>query len=164
MNKRLLIACIISVIWLAVGASVAQQTDPVPMVIDFDGANDGSSSGNAFQSIYSGPVKFTHSKHVQDYGASCGDCHHDSDAQPINAYDPDAIYACGECHDEEGLIWGPAAENDASAGDLIAHRVNVIHMKCIGCHQMYNNLNQVVKIPESCKTCHTRNPQDWVIK
>ncbi len=164
MNKRLLIACIISVIWLAVGASVAQQTDPVPVVIDFDGATGQSDSGGIFQSIYSGPVKFTHLKHVQDYGAVCGDCHHDSDVEPINSYDPDATYACGECHPKEGLIRGPTAENETSASDLIAYRANVIHMQCIGCHQMYNNLNQVVRVPESCRTCHARNTQDWVVK
>ncbi len=164
MKKRQLITCIASLFCLAISAAVAQQTDPVPMVIDFDGATDAGGSEDIFQSIYSGPVKFTHAKHVEDYGAVCGDCHHDSDAEPINSYDPDATYACGECHSEEGLMWGPSAENDESASDPIAHRANVIHMQCIGCHQMYNNLNQVVRVSESCRTCHTRNQQDWVNK
>jgi hypothetical protein len=162
MNKRLLITCIAGVLWLAIGAAVAQQT--VPELIDFDGATDGGGPGDTFRSIYSGPVKFTHSKHVQDYGAVCGDCHHDNDAEPINSYDPDAIYACGECHNEKGLLRGPIAENEVSAGDRIAHRANSIHMKCFSCHQMYNNLNQVVRVAESCKTCHTRQSQDYVIK
>ena len=162
MKKRLLIICIAGLFCLAFGAAFAQQI--IPEVIDFDGATNGGGSGDIFRSIYSGPVKFTHAKHVQSYGAVCGDCHHDSDAEPINSYDPDATYACGECHKEEGLIRGPAAENEASASDLIAHRANAIHMQCIGCHQMYNNLIQVVRVPESCKTCHARNPPDWVIK
>lgn len=162
MNKRRLITCIAGFLMLAMGAAVAQQT--VPTVIDFDGATSAGASGNIFRSIYSGPVKFTHSKHVEDYGAVCGDCHHDSDAEPINSYDPDATYVCGECHNEKGLIWGPASENDVSADDQVAHRANVIHMKCFGCHQMYNNLNRVVRVPESCKVCHNRQPQDWVIK
>ena len=162
MDKKLLITCIAGFFWLAFGVSIAQQT--VPEVIDFDGATEKTSSGNIFQSMYSGPVKFTHLKHVQDYGAMCGDCHHDSDAEPINIYNPNATYACGECHAEEGLIRGPTAENKTSIQDQLAYRANAIHMQCIGCHQRYNNLNQVVRVPESCKTCHAKNSQDWVIK
>jgi hypothetical protein len=101
---------------------------------------------------------------VEDYGAVCGDCHHDSDFEPIESHDPDATYACIECHDEEGLIRGPIAENDASDSDLIAHRSNALHLQCIGCHKLYNELNRVVRVPESCKTCHAKHPQDWVIK
>ena len=162
MNKRLLIICIAGLLWLVMGTAVAQQS--VPGVIDFDGATDGDGSGDTFRSVYSGPVKFTHSKHVEDYGAVCGDCHHDSDAEPINSFDPDVTYACGECHSEEGFLRGPIAENEVSADGRVAHRANVIHMNCFGCHQMYNDLNQVVRVAESCKTCHTRQPQDWVIK
>ena len=162
MSKTLLILCIVGVLFPATGATVAQQT--IPDVIDFDGATDRGGSGNIFRSVYRGPVKFTHLKHVEDYGAACGDCHHDSDAEPIASHDPDAIYACGECHDEEGLIRGPIAENEISDSDRIAHRANAIHKQCIGCHRLYNELNNVVRIPESCKTCHARLPQDWMIK
>ncbi len=162
MNAKTLVTCLAGFFWLAIGAAVAQET--VPSVIDFDGATDGGVPGDTYRSIYSGSVKFTHSKHVDDYGAVCGDCHHDSDAEPIEFHDPDAIYACGECHDEEGLIRGPIAENEVSDSDRIAHRANALHLQCIGCHKMYNELNKVVRVPESCKTCHARNPQDWVIK
>ena len=103
-------------------------------------------------------------KHVQDYGAVCGDCHHDRDGRPITSHNPDTIYACGKCHQKEGLVWGPIAENNTPAINLIAHRANAIHMRCIGCHQSYNNLNRVVRVAESCKTCHAKRPQDWVIK
>jgi hypothetical protein len=161
MIKKLLITSILGVFLLAIGAAVAQQT--IPDVIDFDGATDGGSSGDIFRSIYSGPVKFTHSKHVDEYGAVCGDCHHDSDAEPINSYDPDAMYACIECHDEEGLLHGPVAENEVSDSDRIAHRANAIHQQCIGCHRQYNELNDVVRVPESCRTCHARQQPDWVI-
>jgi hypothetical protein len=162
MNTRTFLTCIAGFFWLFIGAAVAQQT--IPEVIDFDGAADGGGSSDTYRSIYSGPVKFTHSRHVEDYGAVCGDCHHDSDFEPIESHDPDATYACIECHDEEGLIRGPIAENDASDSDLIAHRSNALHLQCIGCHKLYNELNRVVRVPESCKTCHAKHPQDWVIK
>ncbi len=162
MTARTLVTCLAGFFWLAIGAAVAQQT--IPEVIDFDGATDKGDSRDTYRSIYSGSVKFTHSKHVQDYGAVCGDCHHNSDFEPINSHDPDETYACGECHDEEGLIRGPIAENDASDSDLIAHRSNALHLQCIGCHKLYNELNQVVRVPESCITCHAKLSQDWVIK
>ena len=162
MNTKTFVLCLAIFFWLSIGATVAQQD--VPTVIDFDGATDSRGLNDTFQSIYSGPVKFTHLKHVQDYGAVCGDCHHDSDAEPINSYDPDATYACGECHDEEGLVRGPIAESAASDSDLITHRPNALHIKCIGCHKWYNDLNRVVQVPEACIACHARHPQDWVVR
>jgi hypothetical protein len=162
MNAKTLLTCIAGIFLLAIGAAIAQQD--VPDVIEFGGATDGGGSGDIFRSIYSGPVKFTHLKHVEDYGAVCGDCHHDSDAEPIASFDPDATYACGECHDEEGLIRGPIAENEIPESDRIAYRANALHLQCIGCHKKYNELNKVVRVPESCITCHARKPQDWVVK
>jgi hypothetical protein len=148
--------CITGLLLLAIGVAVAQQN--IPEVIDFEGATIEAGLKDIYRSIYSGPVKFTHLKHVEDYGAVCGDCHHDSDYEPIEAYDPDAIYACGECHEEEGLIRGPVAENNASESDLIAHRPNALHLQCIGCHRLYNDLQRVVRVPESCIACHDRRP------
>jgi len=162
MVKKIIILCLAGLLGLVIGAAVAQQA--VPELIELDGAREGGGTGNIYQSIFSGPIKFTHVKHVQHYGATCGDCHHDSDFEPIEAYNPDAVYACGECHENEGLLQGPIAENNASREDQLAYRANALHMRCVGCHQMYNNLNQVVRVAESCKTCHARRPQDWVIK
>ncbi len=134
MNTRTFVTCFAGIFLLAIGAAIAQQS--IPEVIDFDGATDKGGSGDIFQSIYSGPVIFTHSKHVEDFGAVCGDCHHDSDAEPIESFHPDATYACGECHDEEGLIRGPIAENEALQSDRIAHRANALHLQCISCHKL----------------------------
>jgi hypothetical protein len=161
-NTKTIIACLVGILVLAISAAVAQQT--VPDVIEFDSAADEGVSTEIYRSVYSGPVVFTHKKHVDDYGAGCGDCHHDSDFEPVESYDPNATYACGECHDEEGLIIGPIAENDATESDLISYRTNALHRQCIGCHKQYNELNKVVRVPESCITCHAKRPQDWVIK
>ena len=162
MNTRTLLIFVAGFLGLAIGTAVAQQT--VPEVIDFEGAADGGGSRNIYGSVYTGSVKFKHSKHVEDYGAVCGDCHHDSDFEPIESHDPDETYACSECHEEEGLVRGTIAENDASDDDLLAHRANALHVQCIGCHKRYNKLNQVIRMPESCIACHAKLPQNWVIK
>ena len=147
---------------LVIGAADAQQT--VPEVIDFDGAADGGSSRDFYGSVYTGSVKFKHSMHVEDYGAVCGDCHHDDSLEPIESYDPDQVYTCIDCHDEEGLIRGPKAENAASHDDLIEHRANVLHLQCVGCHARYNNEKHMIRAPEACITCHDKHLQDWVVK
>lgn len=162
MKTKLWAICITGLFGLAIVAAAAQPE--FPEVIAFPGAVGGTGPGGVFKSVYSGPVKFTHLKHVQDYGAACGDCHHDENAEPIEAYDPAAVYICSECHANEGLLTGPLAENSTPREDQLAYRANAIHMQCIGCHQMYNNLNQVVRVPESCKTCHARRSADWVLK
>ena len=162
MSYRNLISWLTVFFWLTIGAAIAQQE--VPELIEFDGAAfDEGGGSDIYPSAFTGPVKFSHSRHVEEYGAACGDCHHDSDFEPIDAHDPDETYACVECHDEEGLIRGPIAEIEASDSDLIAHRSNVIHMQCIGCHKQFNNDKQGVRAPESCIACHTKHPQNWVI-
>ena len=94
----------------------------------------------------------------------CGDCHHDSNFEPIEDYDPDESYTCIDCHGEEGFIRGPIAENAASDEDLIAHRANVLHMRCVGCHRNNNAEKKSVLAPVSCRTCHKKRSQDWRIK
>jgi hypothetical protein len=161
MNTRILIICA-GIIVLAIGAAVAEE--PIPKVVNFDGAVDGGGSKDIYPSIYTGPIPFRHEKHFMDYGASCGDCHHDSDAEPIVGYSSSKSFTCGDCHVEEGLIRGPIAENAASDEDLIAHRANVLHMRCIGCHRNYNTEKKSVLAPVSCRTCHTERPQDWALE
>ncbi|MDX1268447.1 MAG: cytochrome c3 family protein, partial [Oceanisphaera sp.] len=128
MRTILMLTCIAGLCWLAMGDAAAQQG--IPEVIDFPGAGGGTGTGGVFQSIYSGPVKFTHLKHAQDYGASCGDCHHDENVEPIETYDSDAEYTCGACHPEEGLLRGPTAENSSTREDRLEYRANAIHMQC----------------------------------
>lgn len=92
------------------------------------------------------------------------DCHHDSDHEPIEAYDPNESYTCEDCHDGEGMIRGPIAENAASIDDLVEYRANVLHLRCISCHKEYNAEQHVVIAPEACRICHTKRAQDWGVE
>ena len=162
MKTRTLITCLAAAILLVIGVAKAQS--PIPDVINFDGNASGGGSEDIHPSTYTGPVTFPHQKHLSDYAAGCGDCHHDSDHEPIVGYSPDKSFNCEDCHDEKGLIRGSIAENAASTDDLITHRANVLHMKCIGCHKKVNAKQHEVRAPEACRICHTKRPQDWVIE
>ena len=162
MKIKILITCLAGAILLAVNIATAQNS--IPDVITFDGTTDGGGTDDIHPSTYTGPVAFSHQKHLSDYAAGCGDCHHDSDHEPIVGYSPDKSFTCEDCHDEEGLIRGPIAENAASIDDLITHRANVLHMKCIGCHKKHNAKQHLVSAPEACRFCHTKRPQDWIIE
>ena len=162
MKVLTLLLCLISIFFLVSGVTAANKD--YPDVIEFAGAIDGGGSKDIHPSTSTGPVTFPHGKHVNDYGASCPDCHHFNDAMSVMGSGSTESLRCGNCHEKEGLIRGPTAENDASDSDLIAHRANVLHMLCIGCHQKHNNTMRVVRIPESCITCHAKHPQGWVIK
>lgn len=162
MKTSFLITSLTVAIFLVIGVSIAQS--PIPDVITFDGNPSGGGSEDLHPSTYTGPITFTHQKHIKEYGTRCADCHHDSDHEPIVGYSPDKTFSCEDCHDEEGLIRGPIAENQASMDDLITHRANVLHMRCIGCHKKVNAKQHVVRAPEACRICHTKRPQDWIIE
>lgn len=141
-----------------------QAQEEIPDVIEFDGVLGGGGSADIHPSTYTGPVTFQHLEHFESYADGCGDCHHDIEHEPIDDFDSDESYSCEDCHTEEGLIRGVVAENKASIDDLILHRANVLHMKCIGCHKEYNAEQHVVIAPEACRICHTKQSQEWVVK
>jgi Class III cytochrome C family len=163
MKIQSVIACVVGAIFFIVAGVVAAE-ETIPEVIHFAGAADGGASAELHPSIYTGLVKFQHEMHFSDYGASCGDCHHDEEREPIDDYSADNSYSCGDCHDGEGLIRGPIAENAASEADLLARRANVLHIRCIGCHKQANAEQHLVRAPEACRICHTKRAQSWVVE
>lgn len=140
------------------------SAEEVPEVIEFEGSSSGGETEDVFPTTYSGPVTFNHLEHIEEFTDGCGECHHDDSHEPIESYDPDESYTCSDCHDEEGLIRGPIAENASTLDDLIDYRANVLHLRCIGCHKDYNAEQHVVVAPEACRICHIKGPQDWIIE
>jgi hypothetical protein len=162
MKIRFLIICLAGIFISVTALAIAEEI--IPTVFNFDGAVDGGGSEEIHPSIYTGPVIFQHRKHFEEYGMGCGACHHDGDHEPITGYADDKSFACGDCHDEEGLTRGPIAENAASHDDLISRRVNVLHIRCIGCHKKINSERHAIRMPEACRMCHTKRPQDWTLE
>lgn len=158
MRKKNISFFLLGAFLLCLGTAIAGKD--IPEVINFQGDPDGGGSEEIHPSAYTGQVVFLHTKHAQEYSEGCGTCHHDGDMEPIEAYDPDESYTCIDCHDEEGLIRGPIAENDISEGDWIANRANVIHILCINCHKKHNDRKHAISAPEACRMCHSQSPPD----
>jgi hypothetical protein len=110
-------------------------------------------------------VEFTHEKHVKEYKASCGDCHHDENNKPLsNLKAGDAVKKCIECHSKPGEV--PKAENEKwkkekvkkAEKDKLARQwhAEAIHDNCRGCHQDYNKKNKTKAAPTTCVKCHPK--------
>lgn len=162
MRKKIVAICLAGGFLFLLCTAIAGEY--IPEVINFRGNSDGGGSEDIHPSAYTGKVVFQHTNHAHKYSEGCGTCHHDSDMEPIEAYDSDEIYTCIDCHYEEGLIRGPIAENTYSEEDLIVNRANVIHMLCINCHKEHNAQAHAVIAPEACRICHSKSPTDFIIK
>ena len=162
MITKIITICITGLCLLFIGIVIAGEG--IPDVIQFEGSSDGGGTDDVHPSAYTGQVTFQHIKHAEEYTEGCGSCHHDSDMEPIEDFDTDVVYTCIDCHDSEGLIRGPLAENTHSEDELIEHRANVIHMVCINCHTEYNSQQHSVTAPEACRKCHEKRPVDYAVE
>jgi predicted CXXCH cytochrome family protein len=91
-----------------------------------------------------GPVEFAHLSHAEDYGLSCGECHHDYvDGENI-WQEGDWVNKCIECHDP--------CKSDGDVKKL----KTAIHKNCIGCHRKVEREQGSTDAPfRDCKDCHT---------
>lgn len=111
-------------------------------------------------------VSFSHKKHFADYGASCGDCHHDSDGQPITDLAPgDDVEKCIVCHDKPGEM--PKAEKkdlkkltpEEALSMEMAYHAEALHANCRDCHKAWNKEHGKKGkdgAPTSCTACHAK--------
>ncbi len=111
-------------------------------------------------------VMFTHAKHANDYGASCGECHHDKDGKALDGLkDGDAVDSCIACHKTPSEM--PKAEKKALKGKSkaekmtakMAYHAEAIHANCKSCHKAWNKKNGKKGkdgAPTSCAACHPK--------
>ncbi|WP_051184367.1 cytochrome c3 family protein [Desulfatiglans anilini] len=97
---------------------------------------------NEYPADKQGPVKFSHKKHAEDYGATCDDCHHVIQDGKNVWKEGDAVQKCSECH--------PADPPDKEALKL----QNAFHKNCKDCHKEQND---DAKAPfKKCNGCHEK--------
>jgi hypothetical protein len=111
-----------------------------------------------------GIVIFTHKKHVEEYKAGCGECHHDKEGKPLeNLKAGDDVHNCIECHKKPDYLKGKAAKG-ISKKDQRAYHANALHDNCRGCHKKFNKKKGLKSkdkgaAPTTCKACHPKKPK-----
>ena len=140
MNKKLLLTMLAAVFSTLFLAAVLFAGPAVQDTIKLD--------NKAYAKHTFSPVMFSHKKHVADYKAKCGDCHHDAKGKPLtNLKAGDKVKGCIECHKIPGKK--PA---DVDAKKKLDYHAEAMHQKCIKCHQDANKKGK--KAPVACNQCH----------
>ncbi len=103
-------------------------------------------------------VTFTHKKHVEEYKAGCGECHHDAEGKPLNDLKMgDEVQNCVECHTKASRP--PKAkkgEPTLSKKEKMEYHAYAIHVNCKDCHKKANKASGTKSAPTSCAKCHPK--------
>jgi hypothetical protein len=119
----------------------------------------------AYSEHTKGIVEFTHKKHATDYGAACGDCHHDDKGQPLaDLKEGDDVQQCIACHSKPGEVpkelkkeWKDKKLKKEETNKLAReYHAEALHDNCIGCHKTWNKENKSKAAPTSCTKCHPK--------
>lgn len=114
----------------------------------------------AYEKHTKGIVEFSHKKHATDYGAACGDCHHDESGQPLtDLKEGDDVQSCIECHKE--TKFDKADKKMPKKEKIAKYHKEAIHANCINCHKDYNKKNKLGRkdpkaAPTTCNNCHPK--------
>jgi len=105
-------------------------------------------------------VEFSHKKHVTEYKAGCGECHHDDKNKPLeNLKEGDNVKNCMECHSKPGLKPKGKDAKKLSKKETLEYHAEAIHQNCQGCHKDFNKKNKKDKkksAPTKCTECHSK--------
>ena len=114
----------------------------------------------AYEKHKKGIVTFSHKQHAEEYGAKCGECHHDDKNQPLNDLKMgDNVQNCIECHKIPGEKPKGKGAPKLSKKEELQYHAEAIHDNCRGCHKKYNKEKGLKRkdpgyAPTSCKQCH----------
>ncbi len=104
-----------------------------------------------------GIVLFTHKKHIEEYKAGCGECHHDDKGKLLNHLKiGDNVQNCIECHKIPSER--PKGKNapKLTKKQRLDYHAEAIHYNCKDCHKKINKKNKTKKAPTTCKKCHPK--------
>jgi cytochrome c553 len=155
-NKLLLIAVIVAISALFITAGIYAGTK-VPDVIKME--------NKAYKKHKKSIMTFSHKKHVEEYKAGCGECHHDDKNKPLtNLKEGDEVQNCIECHKKPGETPGKTkkkwrAEKVSKADQRkmkLEWHAEAIHYNCKDCHKKFNKENKTKKAPTTCTKCHPK--------
>lgn len=104
-----------------------------------------------------GIVEFSHKKHFEEYGVSCGECHHDDEGSPLTELKVgDSVQKCIECHDKPGQKPRGKDVPRLSKEEELQYHAEALHENCKSCHREFNRENETKAAPTTCSKCHPR--------
>ena len=148
-NKRLMVTLIIGIATLFMAAGLyagSTVQDVIKMENDYPHKK--------------GIVTLTHKKHVEEYKATCGECHHDDKAQPLDLKEGDNVQKCIECHSKPGERPKGKGAPKLSKSEKLQYHAEAMHANCKGCHKAYNKKNKTKAAPTTCTKCHPKTKKE----
>ena len=154
-TKQLLTLGLVTVVGLFFAAAIQAKTEVADVI---------TLKNKAYEKHTKGIVEFTHKKHATEYGASCGECHHDDKGQPLELKEGDDVQNCIECHKIPSTVpkerkkeWKEQkVSKEAQKEEKLKYHAEAIHMNCIACHKKWNKENKSKAAPVSCSKCHPK--------
>ena len=147
-KKLLLIAVVVGISALFITAGIYAGTK-VPDVIKME--------NKAYKKHKKSIMTFSHKKHVDEYKAGCGECHHDDKGKPLdNLKEGDNVQNCIECHKKPGERPKGKGAPKLSKKERLDYHAEAIHYNCKDCHKKFNKKNKTKKAPTTCTKCHPK--------
>jgi len=148
MKKNLIIAVVVSiaVLFVAVGIQAGNKAADVIKL-------------EAKYPHTKGITQFSHKKHVVEYKAKCGECHHDDKGKALELKDGDNVQSCFECHNKPGEKPKGKDAPKLEKKEALKYHAEALHDNCKGCHQKFNTDNKTNKAPTACTKCHPGKEQ-----
>jgi len=102
-------------------------------------------------------VMFSHKKHIEDYKAGCGECHHDENGKPLNNLKiGDNVQNCIECHKKPSERPKGKDAPKLNKKQRLEYHAEALHYNCKGCHKKINKKTGTKAAPTTCSKCHPK--------
>lgn len=147
MGKKIVIAVVAAAV-MALFSGIIYAGTTVPDVIKM--------SEPSYKEHEKGIVEFSHKKHVTDYKATCGDCHHDDKGKPLALKEGDNVQKCIECHKKPGEKPKGKDAPKLSKKQELEYHAEALHDNCRECHKDHNKKNKTKAAPVTCTKCHPK--------
>ena len=147
-KKLLLIAVIVGISALFITVGIYAGTK-VPDVIKME--------NEAYKTHKKSIMTFSHKKHIEEYKAGCGECHHDDKGKALdNLKEGDNVQNCIECHKKPGERPKGKGAPKLSKKERLDYHAEALHYNCKDCHKKFNKKNKTKKAPTTCTKCHPK--------
>ena len=104
-----------------------------------------------------GIVIFPHKKHIEDYNAGCGECHHDANGKALNNFKAgDNVQSCIECHKKPSERPKGRGAPKLTKKQRLEYHAEAIHFNCKDCHKKFNKKTNTKAAPTTCAKCHPK--------